>query len=195
MISVTVADVAVPNPESEHRVVVLLDEAGRRILPIWIGAYEASAIAMHLTPMEMPRPMTYNFMATLLEEAGVEIDSVTVSALVDDTFYATVRGTRGGSSFEVDARPSDAIALALRTDSPVFVTEEVIAASGAEIPPHVGTDAVARAKGAEDVLGEFRQRQAEEQQQREESRAGKTPEERRQQARVDLLAYVFGTDS
>jgi len=183
MIPVAVIDIVIPNPENQHRVMVLLDEDGRRILPIWIGAYEATAIALHLQGTEVSRPMTYSFMAGLLAKAGVQVESVSVSALINDTFYATVRGHVHEDTFEVDARPSDAIALALCTRIPIFVAEEVMEAAGAAIPAAV--EMVTQGKGLSEVLKQDGP-------QREKEAQGKSSQERQQEAREELLAYVFG---
>ena len=115
MIPVSVIDIVLPSPESQHRVLILMDEDGRRLLPIWIGPLEATNIALHLLGKETARPLTHTFMAGLLDKASVLIESVAVSALMDNTFYTTVHVQRGEDAFAIDARPSDAIALALHT--------------------------------------------------------------------------------
>src|SRR5207237_9066485 len=94
-------------------IVVLHDEAGQRALPIWVGPWEGQAIAMGLREFRSPRPMTYNFMASLLSAAGVNLESVQIASLREETFYATVKLRNGQNVAEVDARPSDAVALAL----------------------------------------------------------------------------------
>ena len=134
MIPVTVLGIVVPDQEKDHRILVLTDESRRRLLALWIGPYEADDIKLSLREIDLHRPMTFNFMADMLDKAGVRIKSVAVSALEKDTFYATVQAQRGEESFTVDARPSDAIALALRTQSPIFAAVEVMEAVGLEIP-------------------------------------------------------------
>jgi bifunctional DNase/RNase len=134
MIKVTVADVIAKTIEAEgsekqkeHLIIMLLDETGRRILPIWVGPYEGRAIAMGLRDFATSRPMTFNLITTLLEATGIELEEVCVNALRDETFYATVKLRNGDKRHEIDARPSDAIALAVRTHSPIYVAEEVLA--------------------------------------------------------------------
>ena len=120
MIPVTALDIVVPDPEEGQRVLVLTDEHRRRFLAVWIGPYEADDIALSLRGTKLQRPMTFSFMADLLGKAGVRIESVAVSALEKETFYATVHAQCGEEGFTIDARPSDAIALSLRTPSPIF---------------------------------------------------------------------------
>jgi len=134
MIPVTVLGIVVPDQEKDHRILVLTDESKRRLLALWIGPYEADDIKLSLREIKLHRPMTFNFIADLLDKAGVRIESVAVSALEKDTFYATAHAQRGEESFTVDARPSDAIALALRTQSPIFAAPEVMEAVGLDIP-------------------------------------------------------------
>jgi len=134
MIPVTVLGIVVPDQEKDHRILVLTDESGRRLLALWIGPYEADDIKLSLREIKLHRPMTFNFVADMLDKAGVRIESVAVSALEKDTFYATAHAQRGEESFTIDARPSDAIALALRTQSPIFAAPEVMEAVGLDIP-------------------------------------------------------------
>jgi RNA polymerase sigma factor (sigma-70 family) len=130
-VSMRVADVRRRPAAEEHpeRFVVLLRETdGDRTLPIWIGPFEGTAIAMLLTGTEMPRPMTFQFAANLLEAAGADVEAVTIDRLVDGTFYATVELTGPSGSASVDARPSDALALSLLRRAPVRVTRDVLQA-------------------------------------------------------------------
>jgi RNA polymerase sigma factor (sigma-70 family) len=140
MVEVTVVDVISKKQEvegsekqSEHLIIILLDEPGRRVLPIWVGPWEGRAIAMGLRKFSTQRPMTYNFMASLLETSGVKLEGVQVSALKEETFYAVARLRNGDKTVEIDARPSDAIALALQTDSPIYVVEEVFEQAGIDV--------------------------------------------------------------
>ena len=141
MVEVTVDDVVVrvlkDAPEGETRLanermrVVLLKEAeGDRVVPIWVGPPEGDALALQLGGESMPRPMTADLMARLVEATEARIDRVAVNSLRDKTFYATVTVRTGDRATEVDARPSDAFNLALRTGAPVFVDSEVIDQSG-----------------------------------------------------------------
>lgn len=140
---VTVLDVVI-NPANDHRVIVLHDTPGQRILPIWVGAYEGDMIARHLLGEKTERPMAYAFMASLLSAGGTVLEEVRVDALRGHTFYGTAKVRSGERTVEVDARPSDCIALALHTGSPILIAEEVMAASGAAIPPEVDVASLGR---------------------------------------------------
>ncbi len=113
--------------------VTLLDEAGNRLLFIWIGREQAETMAMHLLEYPTPRPQTYTFMANLLQAAGVELEAVQIDALEKSVFTATVKLLVGETTQEVDARPSDAINLALRVDCPIYVAESVMEKIGVDI--------------------------------------------------------------
>ena len=106
-------------------VVLLKEQAGERILPIWIGLSEGLALSLQLRAMTTPRPMTYDLTARLLEVAEARIEQVTVTSLRDNTFYATLRVRVGDRVHDVDARPSDALNVALRVNAPIFVAPEV----------------------------------------------------------------------
>jgi bifunctional DNase/RNase len=114
--------------------IVLLKEAdGDRYLPIWIGAVEATAIAFALQGIQTPRPMTHDLMRDILGETAIAVERVVISDLVDQTFYATIRMSSDGKSVEVSSRPSDAIALAVRINAPIFAAEEVLEQAGIEL--------------------------------------------------------------
>lgn len=143
MVKVTIADVVRAKDvaeawSEEFYVVVLLDEAGRRILPIWIGLFEGAEIARLLLERSTFRPMTYNFTASLLEAAGVELEEVRIEALKEDVYYAVAKLRSNGTVREVDARPSDAMALALCTGSPIYTAEEVLEKAGVDVPEDAG---------------------------------------------------------
>jgi bifunctional DNase/RNase len=106
-------------------VVLLKEQAGERILPMWIGLSEGLALMLHLRAITTPRPMTYDLTARLLEVAEVRVKRVTVTSLRDNTFYATLRVRVGDQVHDVDARPSDALNVALRVNAPIFVAPEV----------------------------------------------------------------------
>ena len=114
--------------EVTNAVILLRERGGSRVLPIWIGEPEATGIALELQGIQPARPMAYHFTASLLEATGSQVQSVTVSKLVEDTFFATVsvKGSGRGGSVDVDARPSDAINLALRTSAPIFAEDGVM---------------------------------------------------------------------
>ncbi len=133
MVKVTIADV-VRHEENDNRMIVLLDEAGQRLLPIWIGPFEADAIALHLLNQAVPRPLTFEFVARLLAAAGATLEEVRIEVLKEITYYAVAKLRSGNTVQEIDARPSDAIALAVRMNSPIYVAEEVMAKSGMLIP-------------------------------------------------------------
>ena len=107
-------------------VVLLRERDGNRALPIWIGPFEAEVLTLHLADIPMARPLTYDFVARLLDAVDVKIDRVAVSALKGETFLATVTARAGQRTHEVDARPSDAINLAVRAGAPIFVDPEVM---------------------------------------------------------------------
>jgi bifunctional DNase/RNase len=115
---------------SEHRVVILKDLGSDRFLPIWIGRYEAEAIAIRLQNIEVPRPMTHDLLANSIIEMGGEISHILVSDLRNDTFFAKINVKINGQSVEIDSRPSDAIALAVRANASIFVEEHVMEEAG-----------------------------------------------------------------
>ena len=153
MIPVTIADISKQKRTDaeghtiEMYVILLLDKAGQKVLPVWVGAFEASSIAIGMRDITAPRPLTYDFFTNLLNAAGTKIEEVRVETLKDTTFYGVVKVARGRTTREVDARPSDALALAVRTGSPIFVAEEVMERAGVpvttKVPPNqVGVDAI-----------------------------------------------------
>ena len=113
------------DPFTNTPIVILKDLTGERVLPIWIGFMEASAIAMELEKTPRARPLTHDLMKTLLETLKFSVIRVDVTDLRNDTFYAEIRLQRGSEEHIVDSRPSDAIAIALRTGCPIFVRDEV----------------------------------------------------------------------
>ena len=125
MIELNLVGVRVELP-SNQPIVLLREREGERFLPIWIGPGEATAIAFALQGVVTARPMTHDLMKNLLEEVGVLVDRIVITELKDGTFYATIQMSRNGSRFEVSSRPSDAIALAVRMNAPIFANEEVL---------------------------------------------------------------------
>jgi len=125
MIEMNLVGVRVELPTNQP-IVLLKEKEGERFLPIWIGAMEATAIAFALQGIVTARPMTHDLMKNLLEEIGVRIDRIVITELRDGTFYAVIQMQQNGSSLEVSSRPSDAIALAVRVNVPVFANEEVL---------------------------------------------------------------------
>ncbi len=134
MTKVTVAAVLERPDEKKGHVVVLLDEIGQRVLNIWIGPAEALAIGMGITEVSAPRPMTAHFMVNLLRATDMKLEEVRVETLKDDVFYAVARFRQGDALHELDARPSDAIALAVLMQSPIYVAEEILQRDGIALP-------------------------------------------------------------
>lgn len=119
---------------SNRHVVILKEPDRERYLPIWIGSWEASAIAMRLQGMIPERPLTHDLFASTLDELGVTLRRVVITSLAEETFHARLTLERDGALVEMDARPSDSLALAVRLDAPIFAAEDVLAraALGAE---------------------------------------------------------------
>lgn len=115
---------------TQHRVVILKEVHGERHLPIWIGAYEADAIAMELQGVAAARPLPYDLMKTVIGDLGGSIDRILVTDLSQDVFYARIVIQKDGRAVEVDSRPSDAIALAVRSRVPIMVDESVMERAG-----------------------------------------------------------------
>lgn len=113
-----------------RRVVVLREKEADRYLTIWIGADVADAIALRLQDVAVPRPQTHDLMLSLIEEMGGTVKAVNVNDLKDDTYFATIVVEHGGESLEIDSRPSDAIALAVRAGVPIFAAEEILDRAG-----------------------------------------------------------------
>lgn len=111
---------------SEHRVIVLKALDDELYLPIWIGPYEAEAIAIRLKDVDISRPLTHDLLNNVIGEMGGDISHILVNALRDDTFYALIAVAVDGKELEIDSRPSDAIALAVRAGAPIFVAESVM---------------------------------------------------------------------
>ncbi len=117
---------------SQHRIVVLREENGERYLPIWIGPFEADAITIQLQGIEAGRPMTHDLLRQITESLDGEISYVVISDLQNETFFAEIVLEAHGETLEIDSRPSDAVALAVRVDVPIYVAEEVMEQAGME---------------------------------------------------------------
>jgi len=117
------------DPLTNAPIVVLQEAAGEAILPIWVGIFEANAIALQIEKVDMPRPMTHDLLKAVLDHLDIEVTKVVVSEMRDNTFYALIFLRSGDRTITIDSRPSDAIAVAMRMDSPIFITDEVIAKS------------------------------------------------------------------
>jgi bifunctional DNase/RNase len=117
------------DPVTNLPIVILRNLEGNSVLPIWVGAYEANAIALEIEKVAAPRPMTHDLIRNVLVGTETMLRKVVVSELKDDTFYAVIWMEKNGELISVDSRPSDALALALRMDCPIFVDEEVLRSS------------------------------------------------------------------
>ena len=117
------------DPVTNMPIVILKDVSGNSVLPIWVGIYEANAIALEIEKVTTQRPMTHDLIKSLLHGLETNVRKVVVSELKDDTFYAVIWLDRDGELISVDSRPSDALALALRLDCPIYVEESVLKSS------------------------------------------------------------------
>jgi bifunctional DNase/RNase len=125
MVEVTIDSIRI-SLMTQHRVVVLKETDTDRYLPIWIGPFEADAITIQLQGVQVPRPLTHDLLKSFIREMGVSVSHVLVSELRNDTFFARIVVDVDGKSMEIDSRPSDAIALAVRVGAPIFVSEQVM---------------------------------------------------------------------
>ena len=114
------------DPITNMPIIILRDKDGQRVLPIWVGVFEANAIALQIENVTTPRPMTHDLLKNVIADLHGRIKKIVVSDLKENTFYALIYVDVGGEMIAVDARPSDAIALALRTRAPIFVEDVVI---------------------------------------------------------------------
>jgi bifunctional DNase/RNase len=114
------------DPITNMPIIILRDKDGQRVLPIWVGVFEANAIALQIENVTTPRPMTHDLLKNVIADLRARIDKIVVSDLKENTFFALIYLSVGGEVMAIDARPSDAIALALRARAPIFVEEKVI---------------------------------------------------------------------
>ena len=117
------------DPVTNMPIVILKDLEGESILPIWVGIYEANAIALEIEKVSTPRPMTHDLIRILLNGLDADVRKVVVNELKEDTFYARIWLEKNGQAMSVDSRPSDALAVALRLDCPIFVDDSVLQSS------------------------------------------------------------------
>ena len=117
---------------NKQPIVLLKVEGKNRFLPIWIGHPEAAAILMKLQNAELPRPMTHDLLTSVIGNLSASVEQVLVTELRENTFYAILRLKSGGDEIDVDSRPSDAIAVAVRTDAPIFASTELLESNGIE---------------------------------------------------------------
>ena len=159
MVKVTIADVVKVERKDESKqlyeqyIIVLHDEEGKRLLPIWVGPFEGESIAIGLSDFATPRPLTHNFYSSLLQAINARVEEVRIVALKKDTFYAVVKMRYGKKTSEVDARPSDAMTLAVLNNVPIFVAEEVLETAGTNIPETVKGSP--NRKGLEKIINEM----------------------------------------
>jgi uncharacterized protein len=145
------------DPNSGTPIIILKDVNSETMLPIWVGTYEANAIALEIEKIAPQRPMTHDLLRNLIVEMGARVDRVVVTELRDNTFYAVIEmRDQNGEILKLDSRPSDAIALALRADCPIFVDEDVILASRNSITTESSESSLETADDEEwpDVIGE-----------------------------------------
>ena len=128
------------DPITNMPIIVLRDDDGQRVLPIWVGIFEANAIALQMENVQTPRPMTHDLLKNVIDDLNAAVERIVVCELRDNTFYATIHLRSGVGQVPIDARPSDAIALALRTNSPIYVAEEVLQTARSEESGQEATD-------------------------------------------------------
>jgi uncharacterized protein len=114
------------DPITNMPIIILRDKDGQRVLPIWVGVFEANAIALQMENVTTPRPMTHDLLKNVISDLKADIQKIVVSDLRENTFYALIYLVVNGEPVAIDARPSDAIALALRAQAPIFVEDRVI---------------------------------------------------------------------
>jgi len=141
-------------PTGQH-VVILKEKQADRYLPIWIGPFEANSIAMKIQGMAPERPITHDLMTTTFGELGIAVSRIVVTSLTEEVFFARLHLKQNGREIDVDSRPSDAIALAVRFECPIFVASEVLERAGV-IPEKDEEEAAASDKLDEDRLAVFR---------------------------------------
>ncbi len=132
-----------------QRVVILKEKMAKRYLPIWIGPAEADAIAVKLQGVTVPRPLTHDLLSSIIDSLGASIESIIVSDLKSDTFYATIVLNADGGQIEIDARPSDALALAVRVNAPIYAEEAVLDKAGILLDEETGKPVLDETEGVD----------------------------------------------
>ena len=125
LVRMTVRGIAL-DPITNMPIIILKDSEEKRALPIWVGIFEANAIALELEKIATPRPMTHDLIKNILDGVGATVQQIVVNDLKENTFFAVIEVNYNGNMLNIDARPSDAIALALRVNAPIFVTDKVV---------------------------------------------------------------------
>lgn len=136
---------------TQTRVVILKEVGGDRHLPIWIGAYEAEAIAMELQGVTASRPLPYDLMRSIITDLGSEVQRVVISAVVDDVFHARIVVLRDSKTIEIDSRSSDAIALAVRVKVPILVADEIMDQAGVAVDSEADDESTPRSSSAREA--------------------------------------------
>lgn len=154
MVEVTIDSIRV-SLMSQHRVVILKDIDSDRYLPIWIGPCEADAITVTLQEMEVSRPLTHDLLKNLISDVGGQVEHVLISDLKNDVFYARIVMELNGKHLEVDSRPSDALALAVRVRVPIYIEETVMSKASVVPETELSDEAPAGAAGGKANLGAF----------------------------------------
>jgi len=146
------------DPVSNSPIVVLKDGQEKIFLPIWVGIFEANAIALQLENVATPRPMTHDLMRNLMTAIEARVDKVVISDLRESTFYAVIHISVAGKTIDVDARPSDAIAIALRTEAPIFVEQNVLDQAQTIAPEEADGDQLKKwlEQASPDDLGKYK---------------------------------------
>lgn len=202
MVKVTVVDVVdaadVKQAENQEdkfhgKVIILLDETEQRFLPIWVGPFEGDAIALNFIDYPLMRPMTYTFMANLLEGAGVGLQEVRIETLKEETYYAIAIIRSGETVREIDARPSDAINLALQMKSPIYVAETVMEKTGVDISNENAVPTGIGIKFIEEETAKIH-REMEEKKRVRAQLTEQEQEERSRQTHQKLVALVLGSE-
>ena len=149
MLEMTIDSIRV-SPMNYQRVVILKEKDADRYLPIWIGPAEADAIAVKLQDLSVPRPLTHDLLSTVIDSLGGSVQHILVNDLQKDTFYAKITIQTNGTATEIDCRPSDAVALAVRVQVPIYVDESVLEKAGILLDKETGK-AIIAGQGEEDA--------------------------------------------
>ncbi len=155
MIEVTIDSIRV-SLMSQHRIVILKDSQSDRYLPIWIGPCEADAITVELQEVEVSRPLTHDLLKSMITEMGAEVEQIVINDLRNDVFYARIVVNLNGRRLEIDSRPSDAIALAVRVRVPIFVEESVMERAANTPEQEVDSDPQTNSDTPDDRLSIFK---------------------------------------
>jgi uncharacterized protein len=182
MLEVKVVDVLRLSKE-EGCIVLLMDEPGKLLLPIWIGMFEGFSIAASLENLQTPRPLTYRWIVSILDVLGAELEEVRIEGLKEDTFLGTMVLRKADNLMELDARPSDLIALAAQKGAPVYVGEEIMMKSGIDLSSVRGE--LKPLQGVQEMISEFSRNT-------QKFQEARSSEIERQKKRAQLIEMIFG---